>query len=544
MLLQSADLLSVPRIEPPQPGAKGNFAFNCHVLFPMRLSDLNLAIVYVNLAHRDDRRAETEYQLAMQDLRAERQPGINAAWVRDTRGFQNERRYGCSLAKRLAIRRGMQTGADAVLLLEDDIVFHPEFHERLTQLELPEDWGLFYLGCRHLKRPEVVAPGLVRCRRATDNHAVLVRRKYYHQVIRGLAGKGRGAERTIPYSDTQLAGSQDIIPSYAAYPNLVWQGYSHSDTSGHPLTHYHNDGRQASHAGMLDSLDVEMQRVIRGEPPSPRLPESADSTMSGEDTPDTPVRDIPVVECVVVAWRAQNLERIIQAFRQQTIPCRITVITSGRMADDEPVPEEVLVQGDRVFRTSQEFGAFNRYIPSFVYESEFVYFHDDDMLPGNRLLEHFLAHARKLKSFGVLGQLGRRFILGEYNHWDVKRRDRVEAVDVVVRGYFMPARHLPEVLESIHLLGLKPGRDDLEDDLLLAWTMARLGLKCWVTPNDDDVETCMVRVELSPADARSSRGAHLAVRNAFLQKHWHPAWMVENIAGTPLPAAKRISFSP
>ena len=119
----------------------------------MKLSDLKLAIVYVNLAHREDRRAETEYQLFQLGLTAQRQPGIKAAWVRDPWGFQNERRYACSLAKRLAIRRGFQTGAEAVLLLEDDVVFHPEFHDRLAGIELPENWGLFYLGCRHCSRP-------------------------------------------------------------------------------------------------------------------------------------------------------------------------------------------------------------------------------------------------------------------------------------------------------------------------------------------------------------------------------------------------------
>lgn len=52
----------------------------------MKIADVNIAIVYVNLAHREDRRAETEYQLAAQGLRAERQPGIRADRVRDTPG--------------------------------------------------------------------------------------------------------------------------------------------------------------------------------------------------------------------------------------------------------------------------------------------------------------------------------------------------------------------------------------------------------------------------------------------------------------------------
>ena len=210
----------------------------------MKLADLHLAIVYVNLAHREDRRAETEYQLAMQGLHGERQPGIRADTVRDPWGFQNERRYACSLAKRLAIRRGMQTGADAVLLLEDDIVFHPEFHERLAEIELPEDWGLFFLGCRHIRTPVPVRGGVVRCTFAIDNHAMVVRRSQARIVMAGLRGSRRGAGRTILYSDHQLAALQGEVPMYAAYPNLAWQACSQSDACDERGSRYHTDGRQ------------------------------------------------------------------------------------------------------------------------------------------------------------------------------------------------------------------------------------------------------------------------------------------------------------
>ena len=234
----------------------------------MKLSDLKLAIVYVNLAHREDRRAETEYQLFQLGLKAERQPGIKAAWVRDPWGFQNERRYACSLAKRLAIRRGFQTGAEVVLLLEDDVVFHPEFHDRLAGIDLPEDWGLFYLGCRHCLRPGLVQKHLVRCTRATDNHAVIVRRSHYRAVLRGLAGQHRGAPRTILYSDLQLASQQDRIPSYAAFPNLAWQKYSWSNTGECPLTAYHEDGRQGLFPEMMTEVEAEMEQAFPDDHPS------------------------------------------------------------------------------------------------------------------------------------------------------------------------------------------------------------------------------------------------------------------------------------
>ena len=230
----------------------------------MKLSDLTLAIVYVNLAHREDRRAETEYQLSQIGLKAMRQPGIKAAWVRDPWGFQNARRYACSLAKRLAIRRGFQTGAEAVLLLEDDVVFHPDLHERLAGIDLPEDWGLFYLGCRHCLRPGLEGKNLLRCTKATDNHAVIVRRSHYWAVMRALAGSRRGAPRGILYSDLQLARQQDRIPSYAAFPNLAWQALSWSNTSECPLRAYHPDGRQGLFPEMMQEVEAAMEVAFPG----------------------------------------------------------------------------------------------------------------------------------------------------------------------------------------------------------------------------------------------------------------------------------------
>lgn len=226
----------------------------------MKFSDLNISIVFVNLGCREDRRAEVEYQLAVHGWEAARQPGIKAEWVPDARGFQNERRYACSLAKRMAIRRGMRTGAEAVLLLEDDLVFHPEFHQRLAQLELPDDWGMFYLGCRHYERPEIPGPGLVKCNLAVDNHAVIVRRSHYWPVMGGLAGSRRNAERDISYSDLKLAQQQHKIPAYAAFPNLVWQSSSWSDTSNRVLTAYDAEGCQVEQAEMLLEVTAEMER--------------------------------------------------------------------------------------------------------------------------------------------------------------------------------------------------------------------------------------------------------------------------------------------
>jgi GR25 family glycosyltransferase involved in LPS biosynthesis len=255
----------------------------------MRLRDVIPYMVCVNLAAREDRRREAWGRFAAAGLAVERQPGILKWTVTDPRGFKSAARYACSIAKRLAIRRAKLAGAPAVLLFEDDVVLAPDLHERLAEIELPADWGIFFLGCKHLKRPAVVAPGLVRVSKAADHHAIAIRREYYDAMIWGLAGGGRGSPRVIDYSDVKSSDVQRVIPTYACFPNLAWQAWSHSDNSGHSLTHYGPTGRQKSITSAVAGLEAEMAALSGSPaipPPASLLPEAAILPAEDEDPPE------------------------------------------------------------------------------------------------------------------------------------------------------------------------------------------------------------------------------------------------------------------
>lgn len=219
-------------------------------------------MVCVNLAGREDRRRDAWQRFADLGMRVDRQPGIAGAWVADSRGYAAANRYACSLAKRLAVRRAKQSKAPAMLLFEDDVVLAADLHERLAEIELPDDWGIFFLGCKHLARPLPIAPGLVRVNRAADHHAMAVRAPYYDAVIRGLAGYGKGSPPSISYSDVKMADLQGAVPTYAAFPNLAWQEVSFSDNAGGKRqSHYHPDGRQATNLPAVSGLAAEMERI-------------------------------------------------------------------------------------------------------------------------------------------------------------------------------------------------------------------------------------------------------------------------------------------
>jgi hypothetical protein len=72
----------------------------------------------------------------------------------EVRGYESAGRYALALTQRLILREAGRRGAPAVLLLEDDVVFHPNFRELVGAVELPEDWAIFYLGCAHAERPD------------------------------------------------------------------------------------------------------------------------------------------------------------------------------------------------------------------------------------------------------------------------------------------------------------------------------------------------------------------------------------------------------
>src|SRR5687767_7266856 len=60
---------------------------------------------YLNLARREDRRTEAEYQFAQQGLAVERMAAVNGRTARSMRGYATAGAYGCAMSHRLLLRR-------------------------------------------------------------------------------------------------------------------------------------------------------------------------------------------------------------------------------------------------------------------------------------------------------------------------------------------------------------------------------------------------------------------------------------------------------
>jgi hypothetical protein len=215
---------------------------------------------YINLGVREDRRRDCLLEFEKHHLSVERMPAVYGRYVKSSRGMGDRNRYACGL-KRLCLREARRRGADAVLIFEDDVVFDPQLRQRLAALTLPEDWGIFYIGCLHTKPPTAIAPGLVRVTRANDNHAFAIRGCYVPEVLRKLRPRGRHAPvASVNNSDVVLSELHDKIPTYAAWPNLAWQRHCHSNNVGYQISNYcTTSGRQLLRTANTEHLAEAME---------------------------------------------------------------------------------------------------------------------------------------------------------------------------------------------------------------------------------------------------------------------------------------------
>ena len=226
--------------------------------FPLRM--------FLSLRHRVDRREALLPRLAAAGLGdAEWFPAVGLEALRgDARNFSSPAKRSCALGKRLVLREAGRRKAAAVLFLEDDVIFCPDFQERIAALELPEDWGILHLGCLHVVTPEPVSPGLVRVRRAVDNHAIAIRAEWFLRVRAQIRGWGAKDGEKF-HSDVLLSHLNKVIPSYAAYPNLTWQAETYSDLDRRKYSNYHPDGRQRWKKEVMAGLHMPPSRPpLRG----------------------------------------------------------------------------------------------------------------------------------------------------------------------------------------------------------------------------------------------------------------------------------------
>jgi len=102
-------------------------------------------IIVLNLATRPDRRAEMARELKSVGWLEDDIIWYPAIDPREALGFRNAGYRGCYLSHLAALNLARNAGCRAVLMLEDDATFRPDFLSAVKALD-EADWGIAYLG--------------------------------------------------------------------------------------------------------------------------------------------------------------------------------------------------------------------------------------------------------------------------------------------------------------------------------------------------------------------------------------------------------------
>ncbi len=214
-------------------------------------------IFLMNLSRREDRRVRSEALFAQHGLNVRRFPAVDALWMKGADGFETKGRRAHALTTRLMIREAKRRRAPAVFIFEDDVVLALDWRERLGEICLPEDWGMFALGGQHHERPATIRPGVVKVAAMLDTHAWGLRAEYYDKVLAALRHCEFDDRGSRPATDVTLARLQARIPTYATWPNAAWQEESHSDLASGAYSNYEADGWQKPAPYAVDGLLAE-----------------------------------------------------------------------------------------------------------------------------------------------------------------------------------------------------------------------------------------------------------------------------------------------
>lgn len=133
-------------------------------------------VVYINLANRTDRKAETEAELQRMGWTPERIDAIK----------HDDGRVGCAMSHIKALEYAKAQKWPHVLVCEDDVRFERSPQEIQMQLNAfllrHMDWDVILFGCTILDG-EHLTPSCIRVRKSYCTHCYLIRQEYYDVLI-------------------------------------------------------------------------------------------------------------------------------------------------------------------------------------------------------------------------------------------------------------------------------------------------------------------------------------------------------------------------
>jgi hypothetical protein len=192
--------------------------------------------VCINLDRRPERWERMQARFAEVGLGAvERFPAVEGGDLQLPADWpESAGAYGCLQSHLAVVRQARAQGRESVLIMEDDVLFAPGFHEEFVERVrgLPDDWDMLFFGCLHHDPPAPVAPGIGRLRASFSTFMYAVRQSVYDAFI-FLNTRARCA---VDRNNWRL---QRRFNCYCFMPHLAWVDDSYSDAQGVAASHWY-----------------------------------------------------------------------------------------------------------------------------------------------------------------------------------------------------------------------------------------------------------------------------------------------------------------
>lgn len=182
-------------------------------------------IYFINLDRRPDRLEQVMAEFEKHEIKnAHRISAVDKNTLADGPAGVDRGNVACARSHLQVVKDAKRLGLKNYLVLEDDVVFHPDFNKLLEAWydQVPENYDLLYLGANHNSGVEYVSPNVCKCIASYTTHAYAASANVYDAMID--LWTNQDAE-----IDVCLARLHKFYNCYCFIPNLAYQRNGYSD---------------------------------------------------------------------------------------------------------------------------------------------------------------------------------------------------------------------------------------------------------------------------------------------------------------------------
>lgn len=151
-------------------------------------------------------------------------PAIDGRNKRPPSGFRGPgSAYACTLSHLACIKDALQRKHDQILICEDDIIFHKSFASRWSDVKVPDDVQLMYLGAAQMSWLAIEPKeDVYTCHGTLGAHAYAL---YGSSIMRDIVETW---DSVAPIDEHLVSLQTQKQGCYTVYPNLLIQGIEKS----------------------------------------------------------------------------------------------------------------------------------------------------------------------------------------------------------------------------------------------------------------------------------------------------------------------------